>query len=215
MPTKTKNENSATETPQDDAQETAERTDAMTLGPNDGGNAVFAAWRGAVNLFGAQVERFDYVPGEGVVAVGLTFNGGTPAETLIADLSRRGDKVINRRLDFTELYPYFNGETPEPYLTSDEMTQWMVQFLKGSGDGDGSRSPQYAKDAIASYKAQHNIAAPRGRRRKLIRLDKINDIKVDSLLNVEDDELTQLRNTIEQALALRANSGEQTASATS
>lgn len=189
-----------------DSQETAERTTPMTLGPNEGGNAVAAAWRGAVNLFGAQVERWDFVPGEGVVAVGLTFNSDVPAETLVSDLYRRGDKNVSRRLDFTEFLPYFNGEAPEPYTDSNDMTQWMVQFLKGAGEGDGSRSPQYAKDAIAAYKIAHQIAAPRGRRRRIVRIANLGELNTDSLSEVDTDELTTLQATITRALEIRSGS---------
>lgn len=184
------------------AQETT-RTNPVTIGPDAGGNSVLAAWRGLVHLFDAQVERFD-VTSEGVFAVNLSFDAEYPAEQIVSDLYMRGDKVVERRLDLIPTYFWAQGETPDQFVDASEMTSWMVQYFKGAGEGDGSRSPQYVKDAITAHKKETGIAAPRGRKRKILRLDALDEIKPEVLAGVNDEELERLQVTISRALEMSA-----------
>jgi hypothetical protein len=225
MATKTKDKNTA-DTPQNDAdtngndngenEETqdAPRSEAVTVGPTEGGNSVLAAWQGLVHLFGAQVERFDVTP-EGVVAVNLSFDANVPHEQIVSDLFKRGDTVVTRRLDLIPTYFWAQGETPADFADAGEMTAWMVQYFKGAGEGDGSRSPEYVKQAIADHKKETGIAAPRGRKRKIVRLDALDDIKPESLVGVDVEELKRLQATIERAMQLSAEQSNQSSAAAS
>lgn len=196
------------------------RTEPMTVGPSEGGNAVLAAWRGLVNLAGARAKRFD-ITSEGVVVVDLTFDGdilgsaGTTAGQLVSDLAFRGEKLVERRLDLIELFPYVThpANDVQPYTDSSDMTQWMVNHLKGAGEGDGSRSPEYAKKLISAYKEDHGIAAPRGRRRKIVRLDNLRELKPETMAGVPIEELTALQKTIAEAIANQQNASAETATA--
>lgn len=180
-----------------------ERSEPATFGPLEGGNNILAAWQGLVNLFGAECERFDVTP-EGVVAVNVTTAAKVDRDTIIDAIFRHGDKVVNRRLDLIELYPYVLDPTNVASFTSPaEMTAWMVQFTKGYGDGDGSRSPQWVKEAITDYKSDRNIAAPRGRKRRIIRLDNLGEIKPETLADTDLSELQALQETIAKAVAER------------
>jgi hypothetical protein len=180
-----------------------ERSEPITLGPDEGGNNVLAAWRGLVNLFGAECERFDVTP-DGVVCVNFTTAYKVDRDTIIDAITKHGDKAVNRRLDLVELYPYvLDPSNVAPFTKSEEMTQWMGQFTKGYGDGDGSRSPQWVKDGIADYKSDKNIAAPRGRKRRIVRLDSLGEIKPETLEDTALSELQALQVTISQAIAAR------------
>jgi hypothetical protein len=196
------------------------RTEPMTIGPSEGGNAVLAAWRGLANLFGAQAERFD-ITSDGVVAVNVTFDGNrldavnAKPDQIISDVAFRSGKLVERRLDLLDLYDFVTHpeNSVEPYTDSGDMTQWMVNHLKGAGNGDGSRSPDYAKEAIRLYKEERGIAAPRGRRRKILRLDNLKELRVETIAGVPLEELNALRETIAQAIAIQSSESTKTANA--
>jgi hypothetical protein len=170
---------------------TAAVAEPTVYGPDNGGNAIFRAWQGLYHLFGARVERFDITDG-GIFAVGLTVDEkyGTPDE--IVNALAKSDRS---RLDFIPLYFWATGQTPADFTSSLSLTQWLTKHMHGTGKG---RSPQFAKDAIADYKARVGLAVPRGRPRKAtVKIAELGELDATALEGVEISELTKLKETLE------------------
>ena len=161
----------------------------LNISPQDGGNAILAAWQGLYWLFGARVDRFE-ISEDGVSAIGLKFNDGINPEEIISGLTN------NHRLDLISLYPYLMGQEPPKFENAHDMTTWMTRFYKS---GQGVRSPQFVKDAITSYKIEQGIAATRGRPRKIVKLD-FSNLSAESLANVPEEEQQKLKEVLDSLL---------------
>ena len=170
----------------------------VIYGPDNGGNVILAAWQGLYHLFGARVERFD-VTSDGVFAINPTVSEDYNLDTILHDLTHRGDKVVNRRMDFLPLHFWATGNVPAPFMSSTHLTIWMTQFLKGTGEK--GRSPQYAKDAIRDFKASNGLAVPRGRPRKTFKLTELGALNESALDGIDISELTKFRATLDSVIA--------------
>jgi hypothetical protein len=179
-------------------------TDPKDYGPVDGGNNILAAWQGLYWLFNARVDRFDATP-EGVYAVGFRVDSQYDPDKIVHDISTKGDKRVERRLDLIPAIDYVrDSETVPPlFADSNAMTQFMAQYARGSGDSDG-RSPDYFKGAIADYKKQHGLAIKRGRPPKTIKIEALTSIDESLLANIDIEELEKFKATIERSLASRS-----------
>lgn len=162
-----------------------------TTGPEQGSNNVFAAWQGLYHLFGARYDSFEITP-EGVVYTGLRVAEPYNLDTIISDLSNHGGRTIQHRLNFFPNFYWAQGFEPAHFPTSQSLTDWMTQYLKGQGVK--GRSPQYAKDAITAYKNAIGIAVPRGRPKKPVDLSNIDETL---LAEVDIKEVTRLREAAE------------------
>jgi hypothetical protein len=191
------------------------RTESQDFGPDNGGANIAAAWQGLVHLFDAKVDRWD-VTLDGVYAIGLTFDASkVPAtETVLHDISYRGDKAVNRDLLLVPTYFWMNGETPAEFEDAGEMTAWMAKFFRGAGEGENNRSPQYVKDAISAYKTAKGIASRRGRPPKKIEIEALGSLNDAMLAQVPDGELEKLRETLERLLGNRHEAAEAAAEET-
>lgn len=183
------------------------RSDSISIPATDGvGNAVLAAWQGLYHLFGAR-GTFRSTP-EGIAVEDFTTLAEYDPSQIASDVSHR-----NRRLDFAEVMPWFSGMAPEPFVDSKAMTQWSVQFLRGSVEENSSRTPRYVRDAVASYKNSIGIAKRRGPKKKIFRLDNLTEINESTLEGVSAEALESLKATLEKALAsANSNTGGSTPS---
>lgn len=196
-----KNTSENTET-ESEATETVGRTEPMDIGPEYGGN-LLAAWEGAYNLFGARFANatpkvgrdFDVLE-DGIVLHNITFNGNVDPQALLEDISGR-----TRRVDLLSAWPILHGENPAPFATSLDMTKWMQQYFRKPGE-DG-KSPQYVKDAIATYKREQGFPPRRGRPKKSVRLENLGSIDVTQLAGVDVSELEKLQAVINESIATR------------
>jgi hypothetical protein len=180
------------------------RSATITVGVENGaGNAVLAAWQGIYHLFGGR-GNFEITP-DGVIVNDFSVDGKYDPEQIAKDISHR-----NRRLDLVPTYLWVQGMEPEPFADAKEMTQFMVQYFRGSVEEGSSRSPKYVRDAVATFKASHNLAKKRGPRKKIFRVDNLSEIDENTLVGVNASELSKLRDAIEKALATAATntSGE-------
>jgi len=160
------------------------RTDPIDVTDPKSAKALAAAWRGVCEFFGGEVANWVVLPPteehpDGVInAIGFSIRGDldvTP-EQLISDLAGR-----DRRLEFMPFYNYLNGEAPAPYSDPQDMTNWMVLYLKGSVEAGTSKTPAYARNATAQYKTAHGIETRRGPKRRVIRLDALDQINVKDI----------------------------------
>ena len=176
----------------------AERTHTEPLNYDpDRGNAILAAWRGLYWLFGARAESFSVTP-EGVFVNGLTVWGDYNPEQIVADISKK-----DRRLELVPTYFYVMGVAPEPFANSQEVTQFMVQYFRGSVEDNSSKSPAYLRKAAAEFKAIVGLKAKRGPKRKIIRLDNLDAIDADTLKGVDSAELDKLMAVIRETMAAK------------
>jgi len=171
-----------------------ERSNPITVGPDQGGN-VLAAWRGVYHLFGGQVERWD-ITHDGIVAVGFTVDGQYEPQAIVNDISSR-----ERRAELIPCYFYAQGEVPAPFDNSLEMTKWMQQFFRKVSDEGKSQSPDYVKHAIASYKKANAFPAKRGRPKKVVRIEQLGSLDESLLAGVNVSELEKLQEKIAHAIA--------------
>jgi hypothetical protein len=208
----TKSKTNGTATSEDTT--TVATTEPQDFGPDNGSNNVLAAWQGLYHLFGARVERWD-VTSDGVFAIGLTFEADKVpnTDTVIRDISYRGDKFVNRTLELLPTYFYLNGQEPEPFEDAGAMTQWMAKFFRGAGEGDTNRSPQYVKDGIAKNKTARGLAARRGRPPKKIEIESIGSIDESILSQVNHEELARLQATLARILAIPVETVPETVTA--
>lgn len=180
-------------------------SEPMNVSPEMGGN-LLAAWRGVYNLFGGRA-KFAFVDGN-IIAEDFVVDLPYDPNQILSDISHR-----ERRLDFREVFPWFNGEAPEPYANAKDITAWSVQFLRGSVEDNSSRTPKYFRDAAASYKTDNSFAKKRGPKKKIFRAENLNEIDEGTLVNLGADELAKLRETVERAMAAaQSNNGGESAS---
>lgn len=171
------------------------RSATITVGPENGaGNAVLAAWQGIYHLFGGR-GNFE-ITTDGVIVNDFSVDGRYDPEQIVKDISHR-----NRRLDLVPTYLWVQGQEPEAFTDAKEMTQYMVQYFRGSVEEGSSRAPKYVRDAVANFKAAHNLAKKRGPRKKIFRVDNLSEIDETSLVGVNASELAKLKDAIEKALA--------------
>lgn len=166
----------------------------LTVTPNQGGNAVFASWRFLYHVLGARKDRFE-ISDDGVTVVGLTFPTMYNTEQIINDVYRRGDDVVNPKLALFPGYYFLSGFDPIPYTGSDEMTADLTKFFHNAPSSVDGRSPKYAKDAIANYKAVAGFAVPRGRPRKNVTI-RIGELNEEALRELPAEEIESLREVL-------------------
>ena len=199
MATKSKTTN---ETPTTEDTTTVDTTTPQDFGPETGSNNILAAWQGLYHLLGARVERWD-VTADGVFAIGLTFDAALvpDTDTVIKDISYRGDKFVNRTVELLPAYFDLQGQVPAVFEDAGAMTQWMAKFFRGAGEGETNRSPQYVKDGISKNKSARGLAARRGRPPKKIEIEAIGSIDESVLAQVNHEELERLQATLARILA--------------
>lgn len=180
------------------------RTVPQDFGPDKGSQNIAAAWQGLYWLLGARVEDWN-ITEDGVYAIGLTFDASRvpDAETVINDLSLRGDKMITRDLPLVPTYFWLKGEEPARFPDPASMTAWMAKFFRGAGDGDSNRSPQYLKDAIQAYKKDQGLVTRRGRPRTKIDIEALVNVNDDVLAKVSDEEIQKLETTLARIRAAK------------
>jgi len=190
------------ETPTTEDTTTVDTTTPQDFGPETGSNNILAAWQGLYHLLGARVERWD-VTADGVFAIGLTFDAALvpDTDTVIKDISYRGDKFVNRSVELLPAYFDLQGQVPAVFEDAGAMTQWMAKFFRGAGEGETNRSPQYVKDGISKNKTARGLASRRGRPPKKIEIEAIGSIDESVLAQVNHEELERLQATLARILA--------------
>jgi len=190
------------ETPTTEDTTTVDTTTPQDFGPETGSNNILAAWQGLYHLLGARVERWD-VTADGVFAIGLTFDAALvpDTDTVIRDISYRGDKFVNRSVELLPAYFDLQGQVPAVFEDAGAMTQWMAKFFRGAGEGETNRSPQYVKDGISKNKTARGLASRRGRPPKKIEIEAIGSIDESVLSQVNHEELERLQATLARILA--------------
>jgi hypothetical protein len=179
------------------------RTQPITVGVENGaGNAVLAAWQGIYHLFGGRAN-FE-ITTDGVIVNDFTVDAKYDAEQIVQDISHR-----NRRLDLIPTYLWVQGEEPEPFADAKEMTQFMVQYFRGSVEEGSSRAPKYVRDAVQNFKSNNNLAKKRGPRKKIFRVDNLSELDASALVGVNASELARLKEAVERALSAQYSNTEQ------
>jgi hypothetical protein len=69
------------------------------------------------------------------------------------------------------------------------MTNFMVQYLKGSVEDGTAKTPEYFRKAVADYKGSHGLRTRRGPKRKIIRLDNLGEIDASQLAQIDPQQL--------------------------
>lgn len=178
------------------------RSQTITVTTEDGaGNAVLAAWQGIYHLFGGRAN-FEITP-DGVIVSDFSVDGKYDPEQIVRDISHR-----NRRLDLIPTYRWVQGEAPEAFTDAKEMTQFMVQYFRSAVEEGSSRSPRYVRDAVQTFKANHNLAKKRGPRKKIFRVDNLSELDASALVGVNASELAKLKEAVERALATQSSNIE-------
>jgi len=176
------------------AKTSAQRSNPIEVMGNQA-KALLAAWQGIRSFFGGAVENWEVTP-EGITAHGFTVNSPYNPEQIVSDISRK-----ERRLEFFPAYLYIQGTEPEPFTESQDMTNFMVQFLKGSVEEGTAKTPAYVREAVATYKSQHGLRTRRGPKRKVIRLDNLDALDKDTLSSVPKEELARLIALAQQVIS--------------
>jgi hypothetical protein len=176
------------------------RTEAIDVTDPKAAKALAAAWRGVEQFFGGEVTKWEVLPPtedhpDGVVtAMGFSIKGGldvTP-EQLLADLSGK-----DRRLEFIPFYNYLNGDKSAPFTNPQDMTNWAVLYMKGTVEAGTSKTPAYARNAIAQYKTEQGIETRRGPKRRVIRLDALDQVNVKDIPADQIEALLALAHKVE------------------
>lgn len=178
---------------------TANRTDPIDVDGNRA-LALLGAWQGVYHFFDGRVEKWDYIaptednPDGGVIAHGFTIDS-TKAnpEDLLSDISNR-----DRRVNIFPAYAYMQGETPAPFTTPQQMTNFMVSNLKGSVEESTAKTPAYVRTAVQNYKASNGLKTRRGRRKTVIKLDLVDGISPQELQNISPEGLQKLLAAIQE-----------------
>jgi hypothetical protein len=163
----------------------------------DKGSAVLAAWQGLYHLFGARAT-FRVTP-DGVFVDNLTCDPKYDMDQIVEDISKH-----NRRLELVPLIFWVQGQAPDDFADVAAITALMVQYWRGSVEDNSSKTPGYLKDAVADYKATRNLLKKRGPKRKVFRLDSLDDIDESTLKGISPEALSRLRETINAAMAAKS-----------
>ena len=174
------------------ATDLVEGTPVKFYGP-DKGSAILAAWQGLYHLFGARAS-FRVTP-EGVFVDSLTCNPQYDVDTIVEDISKH-----NRRLELIPTLFWVQGEAPADFADVAAITALMVQYWRGSVEDNTSKTPAYLKDAVADYKANRNLLKKRGPKRKIFRLDSLDDIDETTLKGINPEALSRLRAAVNAAM---------------
>jgi hypothetical protein len=173
-----------------------QRSDPIDVTEPNQAAALLAAWRGVHEFFGGQVSNWNInPPDEGnpdgsISATGFSVRTDRVPDvnTLLADLSKR-----DRRVSFLPAYLYVTGMAePAPFEDAQDMTNFMVGFLKGSVEEGTSKTPEYVRNAVAQYKAEKGLATRRGPKRRIIRLDALDELDANALQNIDPAALQKL-----------------------
>jgi hypothetical protein len=168
--------------------------DPLILTPEQS-KSVLAAWKGIYHFFGGRVQNWAVTP-EGVIAEGFTVKDGYDPEQIITDISKRDRRV--------ELFPailWINGNPPDDFANSQEMTNFMVQYFRGSVEEGTAKAPAYVRSAVAGYKGTLGVKTRRGPKRKVFRLDNLSELDETVLKDVNSDELERLQALIKNTLS--------------
>jgi hypothetical protein len=168
-------------------------TPVKFYGP-DKGTAVLAAWQGLYHLFGARATF--RVTKDGIFVDSMTVDPKYDADTIVDDISKH-----NRRLELIPAYFWAQGDEPDEFDDVSDITAFMVQYFRGSVEENSSKTPGYLKDAVADYKATRNMLKKRGPKRKVFRLDSLEDIDEQTLAGINPEALARLKETLDAALA--------------
>jgi len=185
------------------------RSDSIDVTGTDA-RALAAAWRGTYHFVGGRVDNWEIVPpsedspvGE-LIAHGFSVNGGLDPDRIISDISGR-----DRRLEF---FPFYFTATdpnyvPLDYVNPQDMTNFLVQYLKGSMEEGTAKTPEYWRDGVAKYKAGLGIRTRRGPKRKVIRLDELDTLDASQLAEIEPDALAHFLELANAQLARQQANG--------
>ena len=165
----------------------------VNYGP-DKGSAILAAWQGLYHLFGARGTF--RVTEDGVFVDNLYCDPQFNLDQIVTDISKH-----NRRLELVPTYFWVQGQEPAYFADVAAITAFMVQYFRGSVEDGTSKTPAYLKDAVANSKATHNLLKKRGPRRKVFRLDALDDIDETALKNISPESLARLRDAVNAATA--------------
>jgi hypothetical protein len=101
---------------------------------------------------------------------------------------------------------WINGAVPDPIVDPKDMTSWLVNFFRGSVEENSTRSPKYARDAVARFKGTLGISAKRGPKPRTIQLKNLAGINASTLTdaNVNPEDLQHLIEVAQEALAAEA-----------
>lgn len=163
------------------------RTEPIEVTNSEQALSLLAAWRGVFNFFKGQVTSWGLNDDGTVVAHGFSVEAPYDAETILRDISGR-----DRRIDFPSALKVFQGGDPDPYTDPSDMQNFMVNFSKGSADTGTSKTPEYVRKAVASYKLEIGLPGRRGRKRSILRLDNINDLDETALSGRTAEEIDKL-----------------------
>lgn len=152
---------------------------------------IAAAWRGIYHFFGGRVQSWEFVPPTdenpdgGLIAHGFSVLSSLDPNQIVSDIGNR-----DRRLEMFPFYFYANGTaTPPDFLTSQDMTNFMVQYLKGAVEEGTAKTPEYVRKAVADYKAANGLRTRRGPKRKIIRLDNLAELDATQLSEIDPAQL--------------------------
>jgi hypothetical protein len=179
-----------------DAPETTDLVDGTPVkfyGP-DKGTAILAAWQGLYHLFGARASF--RVTKDGVFVDNLEADPKYDMDQIVEDISKH-----NRRLELVPPIFWVQGEAPDDFEDVAAITAYMVQYFRGSVEENSAKTPTYLKDAVADYKADRNLLKKSGPKRKVFRLDSLDDIDETTLKGISPEALSRLRETINAAMA--------------
>lgn len=188
------------------------RTDAIDVTDPDQARALAAAWDGIYHFFGGRVAEWVMLPPSednpigGLVANGFSVSTDLTVgpEKVLEDIGKR-----NRRLEmFPNYFWLFGNVTPPEFTNPQDMTNFMVQYLKGSVEEGTAKTPEYVRNAVSAYKAAAGLRTRRGPRRKIIRLDEIGKIDQNQLAEIPEDQLNaflELAQGIAKRNAAKAN----------
>lgn len=181
--------------------EPASRTEPVDIGPDAGGDYVLAGWDGLYWVFGARKERFDITP-EGVYVIGLTMDIGSDVGQIASDMKLYGPT----RIGLLPAYLWAKGDIPDQLDDPKAVQRWAITFFRGAGEEDSTKLPEYMKKKVAEYKKLYSVGAPRGRKRKIVKLDieALDNLDDEVLDGVDMSKLEVLKRTIESAMARQA-----------
>src|SRR3954466_15147106 len=136
-----------------------ERSEAIDVDNPAIARGLAAAWQGLYHFVGARVENWeilspsDDLPDGGLIAHGFSVNAGIDPEQVITDI---GDR--NRRLEMFPTYFYIvENMAPADFDTPQDMTNFGVQYLKGSVEEGTAKTPEYLRKGVADYKATRGL----------------------------------------------------------
>lgn len=150
-------------------------------------SALLAMWRGVYWFYNGRAD-WNIDENGNVSAMNFTTRADFDPAAILNDVAGKA-----RRLEFGPAYLIVNGQVPPEFTDPQDITNFQVNYAKGSSEDGTTKNPPYLRTGIDQYKSEHGLQTRRGRKKKILRLDNLaTELDEETLRAVKPEDLDKL-----------------------